>query len=74
MSRPVRLLLLVLLLALSACATTTTPRVAASSGSIPVDAQSDALYRARIEYIAQRRGVTVHWVNPPVTRTDLAAR
>lgn len=54
---------------LSSCASTA-PVVAthAASALAPGTPVTDDAYMAAVHAKAQRRGVEVHWVNPPVTR------
>lgn len=56
---------------LTACAGTQQFAVAdAAPAARPATSQAmgDAEYVATVEYIARRRGVEVHWVNPPSRR------
>ena len=52
-------------LLLSACATTGT---APAGHDAAARSQIDSLYVAHVEMLADRRGVDVHWVNPPTRR------
>lgn len=59
-------------LGLAACAshggmTSHAPAAAATAGSDSHYAR-DVAYIATVEKVARRRGVGVHWVNPPVRR------
>jgi hypothetical protein len=51
-----------LVLTLSACATTSTPE----AGTTDVDTMTNVQrYKATVNAHAHRKGVDVHWVNPP---------
>lgn len=46
---------------------------ASASISQPAAFRTDGEYVLRVEQIARRRGVGVHWVNPPLRRSDPVA-
>lgn len=53
---------------LAACATTDDRRMATSA--YDSEFVRDAQYIAAVESLAARRGVQVHWVNPPKVRVE----
>ncbi|MGY0635013.1 hypothetical protein [Luteimonas sp. A478] len=60
---------------LAACASQADMRLAsaaATSASQPDSFRNDGTYILRVEQIARRRGVEVHWVHPPLLRPDTA--
>lgn len=57
----------------AACASHGVVGYAPTAASGPVKFTGDAEYTGAVEQLARRRGVEVHWVNPPVKRTSIAS-
>ena len=58
---------------LSACASQSDMRQAAAPPANTATSdgfRNDAAYMFQVEHIARRRGVGVHWVNPPLKRPN----
>lgn len=56
-----------------ACASQGSAGYAASApAQVPGNHVPDARYIARVEQLARRRGIDVHWVNPPLRRVTVA--
>lgn len=71
MSRSIRFCFVALVLSgLAAC--TTTQEVAAAREYAPGAIVQDVVYVEQVERMARSRGVSVHWVNPPIRRVPVA--
>ena len=57
----------------AACASHGSPGYATTAASDPAEFTRDAEYTGAVEHLARRRGVEVHWINPPVKRTRVAS-
>jgi len=55
------------------CASPGYPGYASTAASDPAEFTRDAEYTGAVEQLARRRGVEVHWINPPVKRTSVAS-
>lgn len=61
-------------LLMAACASHGTMRSQpAATATTPAAYEQDTRYIQAVEYVARRRGVEVHWVNPPLKRMIASA-